>query len=162
MEFWSWLEATGIGTWVRTSTSIWALPTILTLHTFGMATLAGTNTVFALRVLGFAPQVPIPPLERLFPVMWAGFALSAVSGTAWFMSEATLKGVQPMFYVKLSLVALAMVNVRLLRASAFPVAAYGGNDAVAKRTAKRAKVLAAAALAIWACVITAGRLMAYV
>ena len=157
MELWSWLEATSIGTWIRTSTSIWALPTIMTLHTFGMATLAGTNTVFALRVLGFAPQVPIPPLEKLFRVMWTGFALSAVSGTAWFVSQATLKGVQPMFYLKLALVALAMVNVRLLRRSAFPRATDPGNDAVARRT----KVLAAAALVIWACVITTGRLMAY-
>ena len=143
MALWSWLEATGIGTWVRTSTSIWALPTILTINTFGMATLAGTNSVFALRVLGFAPQVPMPPLERLFPVMWTGFALSAISGTAWFVSEATLRGVQPMFYVKLALVAMAMVNVRLLQKT-------------------RAKASAAAALVIWACVITAGRLMAYV
>lgn len=158
MAVWAWLEATGIGTWVRTSTSIWALPTILTIHTFGMATLAGTNSVFALRVLGFAPQVPLPPLERLFPVMWTGFALSAISGSAWFMSEATQRGVQPLFYVKLALVALAMVNLRLLRASAFPKTAGAGNHAIAAK----AKVRAATALVIWACVITAGRLMAYV
>ena len=40
----NWLEATGLSTWVREGESIWAFPTILTLHTFGLGLLVGANT----------------------------------------------------------------------------------------------------------------------
>jgi hypothetical protein len=43
---------------VRESRSIWAYPTILTLHTVGLALLAGLSIAVDLRMLGVARRVP--------------------------------------------------------------------------------------------------------
>lgn len=157
MEFLTWLESTSLSAWISTSTSVWGYPTVLALHTFGLAILAGINSALALRILGVAPQVPIPPLQKLFSVMWVGFAISAVSGVALFVAAATLKGTQPVFFVKLLLVACGMANVWLLRASLGRATSDLSRGAVSRRS----KLFAAAALVIWICTITAGRFMAY-
>ena len=43
------IEGSGLAAWTRESPSIWAYPTILTLHTFGLAIVVGANVVFLLR-----------------------------------------------------------------------------------------------------------------
>src|SRR3954471_24660023 len=95
VEYLAWLEQTGFGTWVRESPSLWAYPTILFLHTLGMGTLAGTAAVIDLRIVGFAPDLPVAPLERFFPVMWIGFWINALSGTALLIADATTKLTNP-------------------------------------------------------------------
>ena len=57
--FFVWLEATSLSTWIRESTSVWAFPTILSVHTVGMGFVAGLNAAVAFRILGFAPAVPL-------------------------------------------------------------------------------------------------------
>ena len=37
----AWLEGSALGVWTRESPSIWAYPTILTLHTVGLGVLVG-------------------------------------------------------------------------------------------------------------------------
>ena len=37
----SWLESTKFAVWLGESATIWAMPTVLTLHTIGMAVLVG-------------------------------------------------------------------------------------------------------------------------
>ena len=78
-ELLSSLEASAFSTWVRESPSVWAYPTILTLHTLGLGVLVGTNWMVDLRVLGFARAVPLPVLSRAFPIMWAGFWLNLIA-----------------------------------------------------------------------------------
>ncbi len=73
--FLMWLEATTLSTWVRESSSVLAFPSILSLHTVGMGLVAGLNAAIALRILGFAPQVPFAEMQRFLPVMWFGFWL---------------------------------------------------------------------------------------
>jgi len=155
MPFTVWLESTAFSTWLRSSTSIWAFPFVLSLHTFGMAILAGLNSALALRLLGIAPRVPIEPLAKLFPIMWGGFALSAFSGALLFVAAATMKAPQVLFWIKLGLVAGGMVNLRFLRRAIFPEAA----SPIAAPGKVRA--LAIASLVIWTATITAGRFMAY-
>jgi hypothetical protein len=53
-----WLEATSLSTWIRDSPSVFAFPTILSLHTVGMGLVAGLSAAIALRILGVASQVP--------------------------------------------------------------------------------------------------------
>ncbi len=157
MEFLVWLESSAFATWVRESGSIWAYPTILTLHTIGLSFLVGANATLDLRLLGFAPDIPIPSLGILFRYMWIGFGINAASGVALFVADATTKGTQPIFVVKLSLIALGLVNIRVLRT-------YVSRDAGARGSGPvttRGKVLAATSLGLWAGAITAGRLMAY-
>src|SRR5205809_423377 len=107
MDFLVWLESTGPASWVRESSSLWAYPTVLFLHTLGMAIVAGLSTAIDLRILGLAPGVPVSPLEKLFPLIWIGFWINAFSGTLLLMADATTKFLNPVFYVKLTFIALA-------------------------------------------------------
>jgi hypothetical protein len=156
MQFLVWLENTGFGAWVRESPSMFAYPGILFLHTVGLGFLVGTNVVVDLRLLGFAAQAPLGPLEAFFPVMWAGFWINAISGTALLIADATTKFANPVFFVKMGLVALSVVNMVLIRRKVLrgPGAAAGSVPAIGK-------VLAITSMILWAGAITAGRLMAY-
>src|SRR5271166_6453273 len=105
-----WLEATGLSTWVRDSPSVFAFPAILSLHTVGMGLVAGLNAALALRILGVAPQVPFAEMKRFFPVMWFGFWLNAASGVLLLIAYPTKALTNPVFYLKLLLIALAVTS----------------------------------------------------
>ena len=130
------------------------------VHTLGLGVLVGLNSAVGLRLLGFAPRIPVAAMEPLFPYMWAGFWLNAVSGSVLFIADAPKKAANPSFLVKLVLIALAVVVMRALRRHAFlkpPNPLNPLNQIVSGRT----KMLAAMSLVLWAGAITAGRLMAY-
>ena len=156
MEFLVWLEQTAFSAWVRESSSLWAYPNFLTLHTLGLAFLVGISAAVDLRVLGFAPRLPLAPMEGLFPVMWIAFWVNAVSGFVLSVADATTKLTSPLFYFKLILIVLAVVNIRLLKTSVF-------RNWTPDQTAvpMKGKILALTSLALWIGAITTGRLMAY-
>ena len=157
MGFFEWLENTGFATWVSESPSLWAYAFVLTLHTIGMSLLVGANAVIDVRLLGLAPDLPLAPLKKLFPVMWIGFWINAASGIALFMAHASEKAAQPVFYIKLGCVAAGMSTIVLLRNRLFR--AMDQLDEGPVPTSGR--VLAGVSLVMWAGAITAGRLMAY-
>jgi hypothetical protein len=150
------LDQSAFSQWLLSSNSIWAYPTVLTLHTFGMMVLVGAALMVDLRLLGFARAIPITSMRRLFGVMWGAFWLNLVTGTMLFIADATKRATQPLFLVKLALVALGIVTLVLIKRSMFdgrqePVVITGS-----------AKRLALASLLVWCAAITAGRLLAYV
>jgi hypothetical protein len=104
-----WLESTAFSTWMRESPSVFAFPAILSCHTVGMGLVAGINTALALRILGVASRVPVEEMKRFMPVMWFGFWLNAISGVALLIAYPTKALTNPVFYLKLALIALAMV-----------------------------------------------------
>src|SRR5206468_10140089 len=110
MGFFAWLESTAFCIWVRESDSVWAYPTILFLHTVGLGLVAGVSAAIDLRILGFAARLPLAPMEEFFPIMWAGFWINAVSGTVLLIADATTKLTNPVFYVKMGFIALAVIN----------------------------------------------------
>lgn len=156
-NFTIWLEGSALGVWTRESPSIWAYPTVLTLHTIGLGVLVGANAVIDFRLLGFAPRLPIPSLAPLYRFMWVSFAINAVTGVMLFVSNATTKATQPVFYVKLALIALALVVTAVIRKTVEREPALGDAD----RSPGPSRRLAALSLLLWAGAITAGRLMAY-
>jgi hypothetical protein len=140
---------------VRESGSLWAYPGFQFAHAAGMAIAVGLSVVIDLRVLGSARQLPLAPLERFFPVLWAGVWITAISGAILFASAATSKITNPLFGVKMTLVLLAIANTSLLRRTVFR--AHGDKGVVPAR----GKVLAALSFALWFAAIAAGRLMTY-
>ena len=156
MDFLLRLEQTGFSTWIRESTSLFAFPGILLAHTIGMALVVGVNAGIDLRILGLAPEIPLAPLERFFPILWAGFWVNAASGTALLMADASTKMANPVFYVKMVFIVLAVVNLRLLKTNVFR------DPLIDKRPlSTNVKILAVTSLIFWLGAITAGRLMAY-
>src|SRR5829696_7225747 len=104
------LEQSAFSTWLLGSNSIWAYPTVLTLHTFGMMVLVGAALMIDLRLLGFGRTIPLQSMRRLFRVMWGAFALNAVTGSMLFIADAAKRGPEVIFWVKLMLVALGLVT----------------------------------------------------
>jgi hypothetical protein len=155
MDWLSTLEGTALATWVRESGSLWGYPLILTLHTVGLAMLVGASTVVDLRLLG-ASQLPLPPFERLFTVVWLGFAINAASGTLLFMSDATAKGAQLVFWIKLGCIGVGVAVARLMQRRLFAVRGDASTTG-----APSGRGLAVTSLLAWLGAITAGRLMAY-
>jgi hypothetical protein len=148
-----WLETSALSVWVRESPSVFAFPIILACHTVGMGFLAGMNAAIALRLLGFAPGVPLAAARRVFPVLWAGFWLNAISGVVLLVGYPTKALTNPVFYFKLLCVALGLVvqtviRRRLLEDERSDVPFWG-------------KMFACASLLLWAAVIFSGRFLAY-
>jgi hypothetical protein len=151
MEFLRWVEQLPFSTWIRESGSLWGYSLILTLHTIGLSLLVGVSFAFDLRLLGFGSGLPLAPFERYYKVLWFGFWLNAISGVFLLMADATTKMINPVFYVKMGLIALAVWNVAIIRRRMFHSGGLPGN----------AKTLAITSIALWAVATTAGRLMAY-
>lgn len=149
MDFLIRLEESGLGTWVRESPSLWAYPTVLFLHTVGMAVVVGIASAIALRLLGIAPDLPLAPLESLFPIIWIGFWLSAISGTVLLIADASTKLLDPVFEIKMVCIVIALQSTRMMRRH------------LEARVTTKSKMYAAASLFFWTGTITAGRLMAY-
>ncbi len=110
-----WLESTAFSAWVRESPSLFAFPAILSCHTVGMGLAAGVNAAIALRILGIAPAVPQGDMRRFLPVMWFGFWLNFASGVVLLIGYPTKALTNPLFYFKLTLVALGVWLVGRIR-----------------------------------------------
>jgi hypothetical protein len=154
--FFAWIEVSALSEWIRGSESLLAFPGIITLHAIGLGILAGGSAAIDLRVLGFAPGVSLGAMARFLPVLWIAFLINAVSGTLLLIAYPTKALTNPLFYVKLALVALAVwliyrIGATVLRAP----------EADRKPMASGAKLLAVASLAAWLAVILAGRFLAY-
>ena len=91
IDFLGTLDHMKFSVWVMQSNSIWSFPTFLFLHTMGMSIVAGLSAMIDLVLLGFWPKIPIKPLERLYPLMWLGFWINAVTGTVMLIADATAK-----------------------------------------------------------------------
>ncbi len=157
MEFLRQIEQSAVFSWVSQSGSLLGYPTILFLHTLGLATVAGLNAGIDLRVLGFAPKLPLGSLTRIFPVMWTAFAITAVSGTTLLLASASTKLVSPVFYIKMLFIALALTNMQLLKKRVLLDPLVD-----AKPLSGNARMLAITSLLLWIAATTAGRLMAYI
>lgn len=158
-QVFDWIEHTGLSRWV-VGESMLAFPAILVVHTLGMGFLAGIGAIVSLRILGFANSVPLAALEKFYPVAWLALAANFVSGVLLFIGYPYKAATNPVFYVKLSLIAagvtlLVKVRNEVLRA---PVLASVSSGAPASQ---RARVLAVLSLVSWAGAILAGRLLAY-
>jgi hypothetical protein len=156
MDFLLKIEQLPFCIWLRESSSIWAFPMFLFMHTLGMSMIAGVSAIIDLVFLGFWPKTPIKPLERLYPLMWLGFWINAVTGTVLTMADASTRLTNPIFYIKMTFVFAGVALLSVLRKKVF-------RDPELDRAPLSgvAKGLAWASLLCWLGAITAGRLLAY-
>jgi hypothetical protein len=149
------LQNSAFTEWFLGSPSIWAYPTVLTLHTAGMAILVGASFVINLRVLQVSGAIPLHRLQPLYRFVWIGFAINLLSGLVLFVTEAADRIVDPVFLVKMASIAAALFLSVVLKRRAIDRMDAPQGATVQSRS------LAAASLGLWAIAIVAGRLMAY-
>jgi hypothetical protein len=149
------LQQSAFTDWFLGSPSIWAYPTVLTLHTIGMAILVGASFVINLRVLQVSGLIPLHRLQPLYRLVWIGFTINLVSGVILFITEAADRVVDPVFGIKMTSIAVALALGLVVKRRA--IDRLDGPQAATVQT----RSLAAAALGMWTVAIVAGRLMAY-
>jgi hypothetical protein len=139
--------------------SLWLYPIVEIVHIAGFALLVGTVAAFDLRLLGFTRSTSIRALERsLLPWAWAALLLIVPSGIAMFSTHAVDFAGNPAFRIKLVLLLAAALNALLFHAGVFRSVAAWDQHLPTPRAAKASALLS---LAIWAGVISCGRLIAY-
>src|SRR5687767_93733 len=151
-----WVESTALSQWVTGSPSVaFGFPGILTLHAIGMGVAAGLATALDLRILGVARGIPLAEFRRLLPILWAGFWINAVSGVLLLIGYPTKALTNPLFYVKLALILMAMTILDRVNRQMDDRLAPAANR---ERTLRR---MAAVSLGCWLGAIFAGRFLAY-
>ncbi len=151
------LQQSGLGHALRES--LWLYPAVECLHILGFALLVGAIASFDLRVLRGPPPAGIEALAaQTLPVARAGFALAAPRGALLFVTESTAYLANPAFLAKLALAALALLNVLWFHARLGALRRQGDGTS----SAGVLRVSALASLLLWAGVLIAGRLIAYV
>ena len=155
MAFFRSLQTSAFTEWLLGSDSIWTYPTVLTLHTVGMAILVGASFVINLRVLQVAGAIPLRRLLPLYRFIWIGFAINLLSGLILFVTEAADRIVDPVFYVKMASIAVALYLGVIVKRRAID------RQGAPEVTTGPSRSMAAASLALWTAAIVAGRLMAY-
>jgi hypothetical protein len=155
--FLSSIEGSAFSSWLRESGSIWAYPTVLTLHTIGLGVLVGGHWVLSLRLLGQGRDVPLGTFAGLFKYMWAGFWINLITGVMLLAADATTKATQTVFFVKLALVVGGVMLLVAMRRTVYP----RGVPADAAVVTPAGRRLAWSSIAIGCVAIVAGRLMAY-
>ncbi len=155
MDFLQTVESSGFSMFVKESST--AYVAVLAFHTIGLAFLVGISVGTSLRILGAAKQVPLAPLADFFPLMYAGFWINLFTGGVLLLLYPTKYVVDPIIYIKLGAVVLAMLALRNLRAHVFG----DGPGMSTLEGARRAKMLAIAMTLFWLIATVAGRITAY-
>ena len=153
-SFFQWLQDQSISTWIATDETIWSFPLILFLHSVGMGLTAGVMFMICLRLVGVGRPLPVSSMRMLFKIFWAGFVLNAITGSLLFAAHATITGNQPIYYAKLTLIAVGVVL-------AFPLQKFVDGERSDGMIPASVRGMAAVGLAVWVGVITTGRFIAY-
>ena len=150
-----WLESLPLSVWVHESPSVWAQPTVLTLHTMGMGVLVGASWVLDLRLLGISPNIPLSAFRWVFRAVAISLLFNLVTGILLFAARATTWGTAIPFLVKMLLVVASAATLVPLRSYVL------ASDANQHEVSGRVRLLAIASILAWAGAITSGRLLAY-
>lgn len=135
--------------------SQWWWAFMMTMHFVGLVLVVGTIGLLNLRVLGFAKQLPIGPLNKLVPWGLAGFGINVVTGLLAFIGMSAYYTYNIAFILKIVFVLLALASFALF----YMTGAFRDCEDVGPGgdAPLRAKFSAGASLALWLAVIVLGR-----
>jgi uncharacterized membrane protein len=106
-----WLQSTSLAMYIHKTPS--AFTTVAIIHVLAIALVIGSIAVVDLRLLGLAStKRPFTELARAYlPWTWVAFAVAVVAGSLLFISQAAAYFVNPVFWIKMSVLVLAGINM---------------------------------------------------
>ena len=106
-----WLQATSLAVFIHQTK--WAFTTIEVIHVIAILTVIGSIAIVDLRLLGIAStRRPFTQLAKdVLPLTWTAFVLAAATGSLLFISQAAAYFTTTTFWVKMSIMALAGINM---------------------------------------------------
>ncbi|GAB7540503.1 DUF6644 family protein [Cupriavidus sp. 8B] len=158
MSLVQWIHATGFATVVRESS--WVYPILQVIHVFGMCILAGSVSMFDLRLLGLGRNLSLTQCEKHFlPWAWSGFALMVLTGPTMAIGFIDVFSHNPVMGLKLTLILIAGLNAAFFHARIAPRKAKWDTSVDTPRSAKIAAIVS---LTLWISIITMGKLLGYI
>lgn len=156
--FSKWLAATELSHVIQTTT--WIIPTLQTIHILSIAVLFSSAVLVDLRIWRlFDRDLPLKDVARRFlPVIWPVLLILLATGILLIIGEPTRSLQNSTFYLKMALLAVAIVVTVVLQWSLSADPHFwdkGQTRQIAGRLAATASIL------IWCGVIFAGRWIAY-
>jgi hypothetical protein len=144
------LEATQLASHLRVSR--WTYPLVNAGHVLGIALLIGAVAPLDLRLIGLWRHIPLASVAAVVrPVAATGLVLALATGALLFATGATEYAATRLFWFKLALVALALVNV-----------AFHGGPGILTAPPVQQRLAGALSLGLWIAVLLCGRMLGYV
>ena len=133
---------------------------VLTVHVLTLTVFVGTALMLDLRLLGMTmTRVPASEVRaRLLPWTAAGFLVMITSGALLFYAAPMLRNQNVFFRLKMVTLLLAGLNIWVFSSTVYRRIAEWDLDPVPPR---RARVAGGLSLALWAVMITLGRMIPY-
>jgi hypothetical protein len=138
----------------------WAFTTVEVIHVVAVSLVIGTIAIVDLRLLGLAfTNRPFADLSRqVLPFTWAAFVLAVIAGSLLFISRATQYFGNPVFWLKMALIAVAGINMMFFEF----ITVRGLQSWNIEPTPPRpARLAGGISIACWALVVVLGRLIVF-
>ncbi len=145
-SFCTWLEATSVSRTLQTVE--WIIPAVQTVHILAVASVVTSALMVDLRLLGLGlrDQSVQAVARRYLPFVWWPLPVLLASGATLIVAEPARALENPVFWLKMGLLAAAIV----------------GTLASQRPLRRSARLLAVLSLAAWVGIVFAGRWIAYV
>jgi uncharacterized protein DUF6644 len=154
LPFFEWCENSRLIVAMRGS--VWLFPAVESLHLIGLALIGGAVLIVDLRLLGVGLRgQPVARIAR-DAERWLLLSLGVMmpTGVLLFMASAVKCYYLPVFWVKMTSLALALVFT-------FGIRRQVAMAPDASRSLIPPKIAAAVSLSLWSCVAISGRLVGF-
>lgn len=157
-NIWESIEYSPMG--ISIAESLWAFPTIETLHVIALVTVLGTLLVMDLRMLGLASTaVPVRKVsDDTLKWTWMAFVLAAITGTLLWISKAHSYMINPYFLTKMGVMALAGLNMLYFHFVTYKTVDQWDTLASPPTAVKLSAVLS---LVMWVVIVFCGRAIGF-
>jgi hypothetical protein len=157
--FCEWLANTGLSTTIQNVS--WIIPTVQTIHIVSVAIVISSVFLVDMRILGvFASGQSLSSLSKRFLTwIWYAIIVLLITGVLLIIGEPARSLMNPAFLAKMTMLLMVAALTRVIQRPLATDAGYW--DASGGRRAAL-KGIAIASLALWSCIVFAGRWIAYV
>jgi hypothetical protein len=157
-EFSRWLAATGLSHTIQTAG--WIIPTLQTIHILSVAAVFSAAILVDLRIWRLIERdQPLPAVARRFlPTIWPVLLILLVTGSLLIVGEPRRSLLNSTFYLKMALLALAILLTAGLQRSISSSPNFWNRDRWRRMAGRLA---ATVSILVWCGILFAGRWIAY-
>ncbi len=157
-DFAKWLGATALSHAIQTAG--WVIPALQTIHILAIAVLFFSAVIVDLRLWrALQRDVPLKDVARRFlPVIWPVLLILLLTGSLLIIGEPRRSLLNTTFYLKMTLLAFAVVLTIALQWSLASAPEFWERDRGRRIAARFAATLS---ILVWCGIIFAGRWIAY-
>jgi hypothetical protein len=157
-EFSKWLAATPLSHIIQTTK--WVIPALQTIHILSVAVVFSSAVLVDLRLWRLLNRdVPLPEMARRFlPTIWPVLLVLLITGSLLIIGEPKRSLLNSAFYLKMALLAVAIVLTAWLQWSLSSSPNFWDKDRGRRMAGQLAATLS---ILVWCGILFAGRWIAY-